>query len=79
MARKKRDPDLILRDLGKSVRDSRRAAELSQESVAFAASVSVRHYQKIEAGDTNPAFLALLAIADALNVRVSELLADLRS
>lgn len=76
MGRKRRDPDAALRRLAEVVRSRREAVGQSQEEVAFAAGVSVRHFQKIEAGVTNPAFLTLLGIADALEVRVAELLAE---
>lgn len=75
---RKRDPEVVLRRLGGAIRARREAAPLSQEAVAFAAGVSVRHYQKIEGGQTNPAFLTLLQIADALEMRLPDLLADLR-
>jgi transcriptional regulator with XRE-family HTH domain len=78
VTRKKRDPDVALRRLGEIVRARREAAGKSQEAVAFASGVSVRHYQKIEAGVTNPAFLTLIGIADALELHVSDLLTNLR-
>ncbi|HEX3464246.1 MAG TPA: helix-turn-helix transcriptional regulator [Candidatus Elarobacter sp.] len=78
MSRKKRDPEVSLRRLGDTLRAQREAAGRTQEAVAFAAEVSVRHYQKIESGITNPAFLTLLQIADALEVRLPDLLGDLR-
>lgn len=78
VTRKKRDPNVALRRLGEIVRARRESAGKSQESVAFASGVSVRHYQKIEAGATNPAFLTLIGIADALEVRLPDLLGELR-
>lgn len=78
VSKKRRDPEVALRRLGEAVRSRREAAGESQEAVAFAAGVSVRHFQKIEGGQTNPATLTLLAIADALKVRLADLLADLR-
>ncbi len=78
VSKKRRDPEVPLRRLGQAVRSRREAVGESQEAIAFAAGVSVRHYQKIEAGQTNPATLTLLAIADALKARIADLLVDLR-
>ncbi len=78
VSKKRRDPEVALRRLGEAIRSRRDAVGESQEAIAFAAGVSVRHYQKIERGHTNPATLTLLAIADALKVRLADLLADLR-
>jgi transcriptional regulator with XRE-family HTH domain len=78
VSKKRRDPEVVLRRLGDAVRGMRDAKKVSQEQVAFTAGVSVRHFQKVEAGVTNPAFLTLLGIADALDVPVSELLTDIR-
>jgi transcriptional regulator with XRE-family HTH domain len=73
---KKRDPDGALRRLGDAIRSRRAELGKSQEAVAFAGNISVRHFQKIEGGQTNPAVLTMLAIASALNVRVADLLAS---
>lgn len=78
VSKKRRDPEVALRRLGEAVRSRREAVGESQEAIAFASGVSVRHFQKIEGGQTNPATLTLLAIADALRIRLAELLADVR-
>ena len=67
-------PDFV-NSLCDAIRDAREAAELSQEEVAFGAGVSVRHYQKIEAGDTgNPKLENLYGIAAALGMRLADLI-----
>lgn len=42
----------------------------TQEDVAHDARLSVRHYQKIEAGIGDPKLSTLLAVADALGMRL---------
>jgi transcriptional regulator with XRE-family HTH domain len=60
--------------LSVAIRSARESAGLSQEQVAFDSGVSVRHYQKIEAGDTaNPKLENLYGIAAALGLPLSEL------
>jgi transcriptional regulator with XRE-family HTH domain len=46
----------------------------SQEDVAHPADVSVRHYQKIESGQGDPKISTVLGSADALGVRLQQLL-----
>ena len=76
--RKTRNPAVALRLLGAAVRRRREAAGLSQEAAAHGAGISVRHYQKIEGGTTNPAYLTLLAVAAALHAAPEDLVAAAR-
>ncbi len=65
--------DELLR-LAEAVRAARAASGASQESVAFSAGISVRHYQELESGRLNPSYLTLRSVAVALNVPLVRLL-----
>jgi transcriptional regulator with XRE-family HTH domain len=52
---------------------------MSQEQVAHDAELSLRHYQKIEAGAGDPRLSTLLRIAGALGTRLSEIIEDIES
>jgi transcriptional regulator with XRE-family HTH domain len=60
--------------LAARVESLRRKQKLTQQAAAEAASIEVKHWQLIEAGGTNPTLATLLAVAEALDVTVSELL-----
>ncbi|MBV8726718.1 MAG: helix-turn-helix domain-containing protein, partial [Candidatus Eremiobacteraeota bacterium] len=62
------------RRLAKAIVRQRKRLGLTQESAAFEAELSVRHYQHIESGSANPRFGSLLTIARALRLRLSALL-----
>jgi transcriptional regulator with XRE-family HTH domain len=47
---------------------------MTQEDVAHEAGLSVRHYQKIEAGTGDPKISTLIAIAGALGTKLQTLL-----
>lgn len=47
---------------------------ISQEEAAHRASVTVRHYQKVEYGDTDPGLDVLLRIAKGLDTTLQDLL-----
>lgn len=68
------DPRLVA--LGRSVKHRRETAKprRSQEDVARDADMSLRNFQKIEAGGENPTIKTLLRISDALGVTISRLL-----
>ena len=74
------------RAFGGRVRDLRRAAELSQEGLAYRAGITKNQVQLIEAGRgsaretgpiSNPRMKTVFGLADALGVTASDLLADL--
>ena len=52
--------------------------EASQEAVAHDASISLRHYQKIEKAVGDPKLTTLLDIARALGTTLKSLLEDAR-
>ena len=62
-----------LRLLGEAVSERRRAAGLTQEDVADAASVSLRFYRMIETGRGNPSYVTMLKVADAIGTPLSEI------
>lgn len=61
--------------LAANVRRLRLAKGWSQEAAADAADVSIRSYQTLEAGKTNATLVTVAALAKALGVDPSELLA----
>lgn len=60
--------------IGRSIKEARMAADLTQERVFLAVPLSRAHYQDIEAGIANPSLNMLLAIARTIGVPVSDLL-----
>lgn len=73
---KSADEAKALKRLAQAVRRLRVSAAMTQEDVAFAATVSVRHYQELESGRLNPSFLMLRAVAAAIGATVATLAAD---
>jgi XRE family transcriptional regulator, regulator of sulfur utilization len=59
--------------LGQVIRARREALGISQEELAHVAGMDRSHLGAIERGEGNPAYGSLLAIADALQVRLSQL------
>jgi transcriptional regulator with XRE-family HTH domain len=70
---KQRDPAVALRHLARAIRDRRAAKNMSQEAVAGAAGISVRHFQKIETGEVDIRYTSLVAVASALEARIADL------
>jgi len=71
--------EAALKRLAKAVSGNRKAAGKTQEDLAYEAGVSVRHLQNLEAGNLNPGYLTLVAIASALFMPVSDLLESAES
>lgn len=69
------DSDLLLR-LGREIRASRKACNLSQEALADAAGIDRSHMGKIERGERNVSLLNVERIASALKRMPSDLLAS---
>ena len=61
--------------LGTAIRDLRAAKGLSQERLALEAQLDRTYVGGIERGERNPSFTNLLRLAEALEVRASEMLA----
>ena len=60
--------------LGRAIAERRRAAHKTQEDLAYEADLSLRHLQKIEAGQTFPRLQTLFAIGEALEIKPHRLL-----
>jgi transcriptional regulator with XRE-family HTH domain len=63
--------------LGEAIRKNRKRGKMSQEKLAEKANLHPVYLGKIERGEKWISLHALLRIADALTVRVSDLVADL--
>ena len=59
---------------GKRLRDIRIARNMKQQTLADAVNIALRTYQHYEKGDREPSLSTLIALADALDVSVDELL-----
>lgn len=67
-----------LSQLAAAIRTRRNALGISQEALADAASVNRTHIGEVERGKRNVSFLLLIRIADALDLKLSELLSAAR-
>lgn len=75
-ARRHPYPDWVLtrrKQLGHRIAALRKAAGLSQDQLAVLAGVDRRTIQRYEAGARDPRFADLLLLADALGVRLADL------
>jgi transcriptional regulator with XRE-family HTH domain len=62
--------------LGSNVRTRRTSASLTLKKAAGRAQMHWRHWQKIEAAETNATLFTLARVADVLNVEPGELLRE---
>ena len=62
--------------IGDKVKAAREQAGLTHESLAHASGVYFKHIQRIERGDSNPTLATGYALADALGLRLQDLLPD---
>lgn len=67
----------VMKDLGIRVRQLREKAGLSQETLAELAKVHRTYISTIERGQQNISLTVLIRLADALEVGLEELFADL--
>jgi transcriptional regulator with XRE-family HTH domain len=65
-----------LRRLGERVREQRRSRGLTQEALAESLDLSVAYVSLIERGGRNPPYTTVVAIARALGVPTSRIVAD---
>ena len=63
--------------LGETIRRYRKAARLSQETLAEKADLHPNYFGEIERGENSVSIAALLRIAKALRVRIRDLVEDL--
>jgi transcriptional regulator with XRE-family HTH domain len=69
--------ETILRNrLGSNVRSKRTASSLTVKKAAKRAQMNPRHWQKIEAGQSNTTLFTLARIAEALDVEPGHLLLE---
>ena len=64
---------MIEKQFGQRVRKLRLASKVSQEQLAFKASMHRTYLGGIERGERNPSLKNIAAIADALGITLSEL------
>lgn len=64
----------LLYAMGRHIANIRLEQDMSQEDLAIKANLSREQISRIENGRRNPTYLTLVAIANALNVSVVELL-----
>lgn len=62
--------------LGATIRRLRKTRGISQEKLALMADVDTSYVGRVERGDNNVAILTLLKIAEALQITLSELMAE---
>ncbi|MBK9517376.1 MAG: helix-turn-helix transcriptional regulator [Anaeromyxobacter sp.] len=65
-----------LRKLGERIRDHRKHRGLTQENLAESLELSVAYVSLIERGGRNPPYTTVVAIARALGVPATRLVAD---
>ena len=61
--------------LGRATRERREALSLTQAEVAARADLATMHLSKIENGTSNPSYGTIKRLAEALNLRASQLIA----
>jgi transcriptional regulator with XRE-family HTH domain len=74
VARSAREPGTIRAEVGERVRRARERRDLSQEAVALASDMSLRHFGNIERGVSNTSIEQLARIAHALGVQPATLI-----
>lgn len=72
----KQDKDQRLVKLGASIRARRKGLNLSQEELADHSGIDRSHMGKIERGERNVTLLNIARVAEAMQCKPSELLAD---
>ena len=70
-----RDPDRVLADAGRRIAELRSNLGMTQEELAGRIGVSVRHLQRIEAGQKNLSVLFLAELSPLLEAEPAEFLA----
>lgn len=65
--------DKALKKIGKKIRVLRKEQNISQSQLSFEANVRVNQIGRIERGEINTSISTIIAIAEALNVKVKDL------
>ena len=68
--------DHVLTALGDAIRRSRRARGISQEDLAHVSAVDRSYMSSIERGVQNPGLVSIVRIARAMDMTVTELMAE---
>ncbi|TXH62966.1 MAG: XRE family transcriptional regulator [Burkholderiaceae bacterium] len=68
------DPALVA--LGAAIRRCRRAQGISQEELAHRSAIDRSYMSSIERGGQNPGILSVLRVAHAMNLTMTELMAE---
>ena len=68
------DPALVA--LGAAIRRCRRAKGISQEELAHRSAIDRSYMSSIERGGQNPGILSVLRVAHAMNLTMTELMAE---
>lgn len=76
LSKSRQDPTLIA--LGEAIRRIRKEQGISQEKLALLAEVDRSYVGQVERGDNNVAVLRLKKLADALQITMTELMAEAR-
>lgn len=66
----------LQKHIARAIQRQRRALHFTQEDVAHASGIAVRHYQKLEAGELNVTIRTLVRVAKALRCDVSTFFTD---
>jgi transcriptional regulator with XRE-family HTH domain len=66
----------LQKHLARTIQRRRKALRFTQEDVAHASGMAVRHYQKLEAGELNVTIRTLVRVARALRCDVSSFFVD---
>jgi len=70
--------EAALAKLARTVVRHRNRQKRTQEDVAHSAEIALRTYQNLEVGRLNPGYLTLLRVAQGLEMRLGDLLNDVR-
>jgi transcriptional regulator with XRE-family HTH domain len=69
-------PDRVLADLGRALRELRLERGLSQEQLSFESGIHRNYIGGIERGERRPSVVTVAELADALGVPLAELFRD---
>jgi transcriptional regulator with XRE-family HTH domain len=71
--RRRRDPAVVVRDVGRRIAELRTEQGLTQAAFAEALGITTGHLQRIELGKLNLTIHSLVRLADQLHVGIGEL------
>ena len=74
LSKNRQDP--VLTSLGEAIRRIRMDKGVSQEKLALLADLDRSYVGRVERGDNNVALLTLMKLAEALGMRISDLLRE---